>query len=359
MASAMTHARTNTRTTAEPAASGAGDFMTSGDLLGLRGLPRDAMLQLLRRARALTSRAGRATAKAQAATPETPTLAGKLVATLFFEPSTRTRVSFEIAAKRLGAECVHAGGPGASVSKGETIAETARTIDAMGPDAIVVRAEPAGAASMVARTLDATTRGGRARIINAGDGRRAHPTQGLLDALALADALDRAACALDGVHAVIVGDIANSRVARSDIYAFTTLGARVTLVGPPALAPKAMARLAPNVRVTHDLDEALADAPDAVQALRVQFERRASIASPRAYRSAYGLTDERASRLKPGTVIMHPGPANPGLEIDLDVLTGAHANIRSMVSAQVAAGVAVRMAVLEQALGAATPTGDA
>lgn len=285
--------------------------------------------------------------------PVDSSLAGRTVATLFLEASTRTRTSFQLAATRLGAEVVDLSGSGLSTSKGETLADTARTIEAMGVDAIVVRASQSGAPHLIA---DAVTCG----VLNAGDGRHEHPTQALLDALALARAHGLTeSFDFTGLTYAIVGDIASSRVARSDIAIMTALGARVVLVGPSAMVPGGMVDLGDgvSVRIERDLDAALAQA-DAVQMLRVQFERHGGrgIASVREYRSNYALTAERARRMKPGAVVMHPGPMNRGLEIDDAVAdgTGSAGLPRSVVLDQVSCGLPVRMAAIERAVGGAS-----
>ena len=311
--------------------------------------------------RGLLTRA--AALRAGAFSPVDDSLANATVATLFLENSTRTRTSFQLAATRLGAEVVDLSGSGLSVSKGETLADTARTIEAMGVDAIVVRASQSGAPHVIA---DAVGCG----VINAGDGRHEHPTQGLLDALALAQARGLAEGGpggfdFKGLTYAIVGDIAASRVARSDIAIMTALGADVLLVGPLAMVPGGLSALnetanAGSVRIERDLDEALAQA-DAVQMLRVQFERHGGrgIASKREYRAGYALTVERAKRMKDGAVVMHPGPMNRGLEIDDAVADGLGAEgglgegvglPRSIVLDQVSAGLPVRMAVIERAV---------
>ena len=284
-------------------------------------------------------------------------LRSKTVATLFLENSTRTRTSFQLAATRLGAEVVDLSGSGLSVSKGETLADTARTIEAMGVDAIVVRAGQSGAPHVIA---DAVTCG----VLNAGDGRHEHPTQGLLDALALAQAKSLTKYFdFGGLTYAIVGDIASSRVARSDIAIMTAPGAEVVLVGPLGMVPAGLADLGDShsVRIERDFDAALEQA-DAVQMLRVQFERHGGrgISSKREYRSGYALTVERARRMKAGAVVMHPGPMNRGLEIDDAVADGGADGVgvggrgglpRSIVLEQVSAGLPVRMAAIERAVG--------
>lgn len=303
-------------------------------LLQLRGMEAPAMRALLVRADAIMN----------GQDPGKP-LAGRVVATVFTEDSTRTRSSFTLAAKRLGAESIDLSGGGTSLSKGESLGDTARTIEALGVDAIVLRSARAGAPHLMARVL-------RCSVLNAGDGRHEHPTQGLLDVLALARAKGRApAFDLTGLTVAIVGDVVSSRVARSDVAAMTTLGAEVILVGPPFQAPRSLAAL--GVRVERDFDSVLGRV-DAVQLLRVQFERHGGrgIASKREYRAGYALTVDRARRLRPDALVMHPGPMNRGMEIDDEVADGDGVEFpRSIVLDQVACGVAVRMSVLEQLVG--------
>ena len=295
-------------------------------LIGLRGMPREQILGLLDRARSLL---GVVRGEKPPMRPDRPAV----VANLFFESSTRTRCSFEVAAWRLGHAPVTLGSSGTSMSKGETLADTARTIAAMGVNAIVVRCSESGGA---AKILEVT--GGP--VVNAGDGRNEHPTQGLLDALALQERLG----ALEGRKILIVGDIANSRVARSNIFGLSALGAQIVLIGPPALVPESMIELAPgSVTIQHDFDQALPEA-DALMMLRVQRERGASSSIGADYRTAYGLTADRAAQLDEEVPILHPGPSNRGVEID-DVVHDDPD--RSLIGFQVTCGVAVRMAVLE------------
>lgn len=314
-------------------------------LLGLGGLSREEIRALLERAGEL----GRAGQRG-----EQP-LRGRVVANLFFEDSTRTKTSFAIAGRRLGAEVVDLSSGSSSVNKGETLIDTARTVEAMGVGAIVVRARQSGAAAIIQAGVGVP-------VINAGDGRHEHPTQGLLDLYTIAGAHGREDFDLSGLTVAIVGDVANSRVARSDIAGLGALGARTICVGPPALAPKGLESL--GAKVSHDLDAVLPKA-DVVVMLRIQFERHgapggggeggeksgekksAAIASIREYRAFYALTGERAARLKKGAVVMHPGPMNRGIEIDADVADGP----RAVITRQVAHGVLVRMAALERALG--------
>ncbi len=307
-------------------------------LLGLQGMPADELRSLLAATQAMSQREPR------------HTLAGRIVANLFFEDSTRTRTSFSVAAKRLGAEVVDLMGGVSSVSKGETLIDTARNVEAMGVACLVVRARQSGAAALIARHVSCP-------VINAGDGRHEHPTQGLLDTYTLAQAHGRlGAFDLRGLRIAIVGDVAASRVARSAIAAMTTLGAEVVCAGPPALVPRSIASL--GAQVTHELD-ALLPRVDAVMMLRIQFERytdakppageapkSSPIASIREYRELYALTPERARLMKPGAIVMHPGPINRGIELDAPVADGD----RSVILRQVTNGVLVRMAVLERAI---------
>jgi aspartate carbamoyltransferase catalytic subunit len=268
--------------------------------------------------------------------PKVPALRGTTVASLFYEDSTRTRLSFETAAKRLSADVMTFSLATSSVKKGESLYDTVQTVEAMGVNAFVVRH---GASGAPARVADWTS----AAVVNAGDGRHEHPTQALLDAYTLRQ---HRGPSLDGVRVAIVGDVRNSRVARSGVKAWTKLGGTVTLVAPPTLLPDAVDTW--PVTVEHDLDEALTDV-DVVYLLRIQRERAAQGAFPslREYAARYGLDARRFARLKPDTVVMHPGPMNRGIEIGPDV---ADAD-RSLVTQQVANGVAVRMAVLYSLLG--------
>ncbi len=298
-------------------------------LLGLEGLSRAEILEWLDFAEGFLD-------IARGSAPPQDSLKGKIVANLFFEDSTRTRGSFTIAAKRLGADCIDLSGSGSSVSKGESIVDTALTVEAMGVDAIVLRAKPSGAPHLVARAV-------RIPVINAGDGRHEHPTQGLLDLLTMRRHLGE----LEGKTIAIVGDIANSRVARSNVHGLTTLGAQVHLIGPPSLAPASFEKIVAGpgrVIVSHDLDAVLDDV-DAIMMLRVQFERQGVGGISDDYRRLYGLSAQRAARLRPEAIIMHPGPMNRGLEIDGEVADDPE---RSVIREQVTNGVAVRMAVLKK-----------
>ncbi len=264
----------------------------------------------------------------------TPALRGRTVVLFFAEASTRTRMSFELAAKALSADTSIITASGSSVEKGETLYDTVRTLQALGAEIIVMRHWASGAPYFVAEHVSAS-------VINAGDGWHAHPTQGLLDALTLRGALGD----LAGKRIAIVGDILHSRVARSDIHTLLPLGARITLSGPPTLVPSAWRRgdIPTGVAYEPDVDRAL-DGVDAVIALRLQKERQDAglLPSLREYRRAWGITDERVARLRPDVPILHPGPMNEGIEIDAAVAHGPH----SFVERQVTNGVAVRMAVL-------------
>ena len=267
-----------------------------------------------------------------------PTLRGRTVINLFFEDSTRTRSSFEIAGKWMSADTINITGKGSSASKGESLRDTVRTIDAMAVDAIVMRHMASGAAHQVAQWVDAS-------VINAGDGTHEHPTQALLDAYTLRHRLGD----LTGKHVVIVGDLAHSRVFRSNAITLRTLGARVTLVAPPTLMPSGIRSwaAADGLTLSDDLDAVLASGPDAVMMLRVQRERMSGGFFPtaREYTVGYGLTSDRLERLyavNPQIPILHPGPMNRGLEIAAEAADAGS----SAILDQVSAGVAVRMAVL-------------
>ena len=269
------------------------------------------------------------------AIPRVPALRGKTVAWLFYEDSTRTRLSFEAAAKQLSADTLNFTVRASSVNKGESVRDTVQTIDAMGIDAIVVRHSCAGVPHRVGDWIDAS-------VINAGDGRHEHPTQALLDLYTARTRLGD----LDGARVAVVGDIVHSRVARSDVLAFAAMGAEVTLVAPRPLLPSSLEGW--PVAVTHDLDSILGEI-DICYLLRMQLERQASALVPslREFRAEYGLDSTRADRLAEGALIMHPGPMNRGVEIDGDVADRANA----VITEQVANGVAVRMAVLYLLLG--------
>jgi aspartate carbamoyltransferase catalytic subunit len=323
---------------------------TRRHLLGLDGLSAAELRALLHRTRHYAGIAN---------DPATRTgeLEGRLVGTMFFEDSTRTRSSFTLAARRHSAEVIDLSGSNTSVSKGETIVDTARTLVAMGVSALVVRTRQSGGAAMVAAAVGEGPGGGCCSVLNAGDGRHEHPTQGLLDLYTIAESVGGGE-RLDGfdysgLTVAIVGDVASSRVARSAIAGLRTLGARTVAVGSPALAPGGLSVL--GCEVEREFDRVLPEA-DVVMMLRIQFERHgeggntgaaegkksAAITSIREYRARYGMTVERAARLKAGAIVMHPGPMNRGLEIDAEVADGP----RSAVLRQVSRGVAARMAAL-------------
>ena len=272
-----------------------------------------------------------------------PTLRGRVVVNLFYEPSTRTRTSFELAAKALSADVVNVAVAQSSVVKGESLVDTARTFESLGADYVVIRHASAGVPHLLARTI-------RARVVNAGDGAHEHPTQGLLDLYTIRRRKGR----VEGLNVLILGDILHSRVARSDIWGLRKLGASVGVAGPATLLPVGLEAL--GVRRFHRLDEALEWA-DVVNVLRIQRERmqRGYLPSLREYRLRWGLTEQRLRRLREDVLIMHPGPANVGVEIDEAVLTDA----RSAVSEQVTNGVAVRMAVLYLMAGREREDGEA
>lgn len=273
----------------------------------------------------------------QRAIKKVPTLRGKTQVNLFIEPSTRTRTSFELAAKRLSADVINIDTTASSLVKGETLKDTAKNLQALNADIIVIRHSAAGAAHFLATRL-------RASVINAGDGAHEHPTQALLDAFTIREKKGRIA----GLNVLILGDILYSRVARSNIWLLTKLGARVTLSGPATLVPREFETL--GCRVTYNLDEALAEA-DVINLLRIQHERQRRSAFPSIgeYAALFGLTKERFALTKPDVLIMHPGPINRGVEIDSDLADCE----RSVILEQVTNGLAVRMAVLYLCAGGA------
>jgi aspartate carbamoyltransferase catalytic subunit len=264
------------------------------------------------------------------------TLRGRTVVNLFFEASTRTRTSFEMAAKRLGADTISLTASASSVSKGESLVDTLNTLGAMRPDAIVMRHSASGAPQFLSRYLPIP-------IVNAGDGTHEHPTQALLDALTI---LDRRGT-LEGLRVAIIGDIAHSRVARSNIFLLAKFGAVVVLCGPASLLPREMARLAPGIELTTDMERAIRDV-DVIMMLRVQLERQHEAAFPAGeYFQFFGLRPEHMQLARPDAIVMHPGPINRGREISSEVADSQ----RSAILYQVENGIAVRMAVLERVLG--------
>ncbi|KLU60505.1 aspartate carbamoyltransferase [Peptococcaceae bacterium CEB3] len=301
------------------------------DLLGLEGLSPDEIRHILQTAKPMKDVLLRPVKKL-------PTLRGKAVYTLFYEASTRTKTSFEMAAKVLGADAVNIGVSQSSVNKGESLLDTAKTLQAMQTDLIIIRHSSSGAAGFLARHLEAG-------VINAGDGQHEHPTQALLDIFTMREKLGD----LNGKKVIIVGDVLHSRVARSNVWGLTKLGAEVVLVGPPTLLPPEMSAL--GVKLSYDLDRELPGA-DVVMALRLQLERQQAGLFPslREYSRSYGLDRARLRATGKDTLILHPGPMNRGVEIASDLADGP----QGMVEEQVTNGVAVRMAVIYLLMGGTT-----
>lgn len=303
---------------------------TRKDLVALDGLSSGELTLLLDTAKAFKG-VGERTLK------KVPALRGKTLVNFFVEPSTRTRTSFELAAQRLSADVVNIAATASSLQKGETLKDTARNLEALLADIIVLRHSSAGASQFLAERLGAS-------VINAGDGSHEHPTQGLLDVFTMRERFGR----IEGLKVAIIGDILFSRVARSNVHALVTLGAEVTLVGPTTLVPRALEAL--GARVTHRIDDVIESA-DVINLLRIQHERQRKEYFPSLgeYTALFGLTRARAARLKPGCLVMHPGPINRGVEIDSDVADGVH----SVILEQVTNGLAVRMGVLYLCAGGA------
>ncbi len=297
-------------------------------LLGTQGLARETIETILDTARSFKEISTRPIKKV-------PALRGKTVINLFFEASTRTRTSFEIAGKRLSADVINISGSTSSVVKGENLIDTARTLEAMNPDILVIRHSASGAPWLLKDFVDCP-------IINAGDGAHEHPTQALLDLFTLSLHREK----LAGLKVAIVGDIAHSRVARSNIHAMNTLGMKVTVVGPPPMIPVGIEAL--GVTVLHDMARAIHDV-DVIMMLRVQFERQGGFLMPsvREYSNLYCLTGNHLKNARDDVLILHPGPVNRGIEIALDVMDGP----RSMILQQVNHGVAVRMAIMYLLMG--------
>jgi aspartate carbamoyltransferase catalytic subunit len=296
---------------------------TRKDLLGLEELSRAEIEHVLDTALAFKEISTRSIKKA-------PALRGKVVLNLFFEPSTRTKASFSLAAQRLSADLVDIVKEASSAVKGETLVDTGLNLEAMGVDIMIIRHQQAGAPALLARNLDAC-------VVNAGDGTHEHPTQGLLDIFTMREKLGD----LKGKKIALVGDITHSRVARSNIHGLKKLGAEVGLIGPKTLIPGGLASL--GVSIHHNLDEVL-DHYDVFNILRIQMERqnRGLFPSVREYHYLYGIDAKRLARMKPGVMIMHPGPINRGIEISQEVADGEN----SVILRQVTNGLAVRMAVL-------------
>jgi len=293
------------------------------DLVGLEHLSREQLQLILDTAEPFKEVSERPIKKV-------PALRGKTIVNLFFEASTRTRISFEFAEKRLSADTVNVAAQGSSVSKGETLVDTARNLEAMRIDMVVIRHPASGAAQFLGERI-------RSNVINAGDGKHEHPTQGLLDLLTLRDRFGR----IEGLKVAICGDVLHSRVARSNIWGLLKLGAEVALSGPATLIPREFESL--GVKLIPKIDDAIAWA-DALNVLRLQLERMEGgfIPSLREYNRVFGLTRERLERAPRELVILHPGPMNRGVEIDSDVADGPH----SVILPQVTNGIAIRMAVL-------------
>jgi aspartate carbamoyltransferase catalytic subunit len=296
---------------------------TRKHLLDIESLSADEIITVLDTAQAFKAVGERAIKKV-------PALRGKTVINLFIEPSTRTRISFELAAQRLTADIINFTAEASSLKKGETLKDTARNLEALNADIIIIRHSAAGAAHFLARFL-------KASVINAGDGAHEHPTQALLDTFTIRERKGR----IEGLKVTILGDILYSRVARSNIWALTKLGAKVTLCGPSTLVPRAFERI--GCRVTHDVHEAI-DGADIINLLRIQHERQRKTMFPSLgeYASLFGLNQARLALTKPDALIMHPGPINRGVEIDSDVADCE----RSVILEQVTNGLAVRMAAL-------------
>jgi aspartate carbamoyltransferase catalytic subunit len=310
---------------------------SSRNLLSITDLGRDEIDAILHQAETFEAIGEREIKKV-------PTLRGRTVVNLFYENSTRTRVSFEIAAKRLSADVVNVSAAASSVAKGESLRDTARTLRALGADAIVLRHPASGAPTQLARLTDAT-------VINAGDGSHEHPTQALLDLYTVKARFGH----IEGLRIGIVGDIAHSRVARSGALGFKRMGADVTLIAPPTLVPLGVKVL--GAEVSYDLDAVIGDL-DVVYLLRLQLERHRDaefLPNEHEFWSGYALTRERLARMKPGSVVMHAGPMNRGIEIDWDAAEAENA----LIEAQVSAGVAVRMSLLYTLLGSGQPQQDA
>lgn len=296
------------------------------DLLGIRGLKKEEIEEILKTASAFKDVLRRDIKKV-------PTLRGKTVVNLFFEPSTRTRTSFELAEKRMSMDVLNFSVPGSAVVKGESLLDTIKTIEAYEIDFMVIRHSMSGVPHLIARHT-------RASVINAGDGINEHPTQALLDAFTIMEKKGR----IEGLEVAIVGDILHSRVARSNIYSLSELGARLRLIGPPTLIPAHISEFTSRpIKVFYSMEEGLKDV-DVIMMLRLQMERQGKGFFPTIgeYSKLWGLTKERLSLAKPDAIVMHPGPMNRGIEISSDVADGP----QSVILDQVTNGIAIRMAVM-------------
>jgi aspartate carbamoyltransferase catalytic subunit len=314
--------------------------MINGHLLSAADLTKESALNLLSTAKKLAQ-------ITDGPNKKLPTLRGKTVVNLFFEDSTRTRISFETAAKRLSADVINFSAKGSSVSKGESLKDTAQTLQAMGADAVVIRHGSSGAAKRLADTQWI-----QAAVINAGDGTHEHPTQALLDAFTIKQHLRNNEKDLSGVKILIVGDILHSRVARSNVLLLTKLGAQVTLVAPPTLFPVGVSDW--PVKISYDFDQEISKC-DVVMMLRIQLERMndSFFPSSQEYSKRFGLNSARLAKLSKNAIVMHPGPMNRGLEISAESAD----DLKSVIIDQVKNGVAIRMAVLYELLGGA-PIGE-
>jgi len=292
-------------------------------LLDIESLTPEEILTVLDTAKAFKAVGERAIKKV-------PALRGKTVVNLFVEPSTRTRISFELSEQRLSADIINFSADASSLKKGETLKDTAKNLEALNADFIVIRHSAAGASQFLSRVV-------KAHVINAGDGAHEHPTQALLDAFTIRERKGK----IDGLNVTILGDILYSRVARSNIWALTKLGAKVTLCGPSTLVPRVFEQM--GCRVTHNMDEAINDA-DIIHLLRIQHERQRKTMFPsiNEYAQLFGLNKARLAKTRPDALIMHPGPINRGVEIDSEIADSD----RSVILEQVTNGIAVRMAVL-------------
>lgn len=294
-------------------------------LLDIQSLSREEIITILDTARSFRAVGERPVKK-------TPVLRGKTVVNLFVEPSTRTRISFELAAQRLSADIINFSAEASSLRKGETLKDTARNLEALNTDILIIRHQASGAPHFLSRILNS-----KVHVINAGDGSHAHPTQALLDVFTIRERFG----SLDGLNVTILGDILYSRVARSNIWALLKLGANVTLSGPITLVPRIFEKM--GCRVTHRIEEAI-DGADVINLLRIQHERQREVMFPGLgeYVSLFSLNEKRFKKAKPGVMIMHPGPINRGVEIDSSLADSPN----SVVLEQVTNGLAVRMAVL-------------